>query len=141
MCGKCQELKGAPIFGAGWHDMSSAPKDGSTIEIEMRWGAKPWRGLFRWNDTSVREIDPSERIPGEDLGATGWSGVPHASRGILSAYAWRAFQGDPTKYEDPYSGFDDFDYVILGKRPTAKLQAAEARYEPSWWKRHFSSAA
>lgn len=141
MCGKCRALKGEPIFGAGWHDIASAPKDGSTIEIEVRWGPKPWRGLFRWDAGKVHDIDPSERIQGEDLGATGWSGVPDANSGIILGYAWRPFSGDPAKYEDPYADFNDFEYVILGKRPTAKLRAAEARFNPSWLSRLFTSAA
>lgn len=125
MCSKCEGLKSAPVVGLGWHDMSSAPKDGSVTEIEIRWGSTPWRGLFRWNAGDTAEISPDEFITGEDITAQGWRGVPDATRGILSAHAWRAFKGDPNQYADPYSGFDAFDYVIRGKRPLLKLAAAE----------------
>jgi hypothetical protein len=128
MCAKCKAIKFNPPFGRGWHVMSAAPKDGSIIEIENRWGAKPWRGLFRWADGTT-PVPADERARGEDPGAHGWRNVQHPTMGFIGgAFAWRPFAGDPAKYEDPYDGFDDFNYVILGKRPVLKLAAAEARY-------------
>lgn len=127
MCGKCEALKRNPPFGSGWHDMETAPRDGTTIEIENAGGGKPWRGLYRWG--GVQDFYEDERLPGEDMSASGWRGVPNAGSGFYTgAKAWRAFKGDPETYEDPYSSFDQFDYVIQGKRPTAKLKAAERRY-------------
>ncbi len=70
-----------------------------------------------------------ERLPGEDWNAYGWVGVPDSHMGFIGgAVAWRSFSGDPLTYSDPYDDFDHFDYVIQGKRPTAKLMAAEIRY-------------
>lgn len=112
MCNKCQALKSAPPFGAGWHDMALAPLDGSIVEIESRAGAKPHRNLYRWAGCWVSVKDPRMSIE-------------------YGAHAWRQFNGDPQTYTDPYAGFDDFDFVIRGKRPLLKLGAAELRYRLS----------
>ena len=111
MCARCQALKNETPFGAGWHDMTLAPRDGGTIEIESHAGAKPHRGLYRWS---------SER---------GWVDARDDRLSIAYGdYAWRAFSGDPKTYSDPYSGFDDFNFVVLGMRPMSKLAAAETRW-------------
>jgi hypothetical protein len=36
------------INRSAWQGMSTAPRDGTIIEIECRYGIEPWRGLFRW---------------------------------------------------------------------------------------------
>lgn len=90
--------------------MSLAPQDGSIIEIENRFGAVPWRGLFRWANSA-------------------WRGALDSNIGIYKgAYAWRSFAGDPKSYSNPYARVDAYDYVILGRRPFRKLAVSEVRY-------------
>lgn len=116
-------------FGSGWKGMDCAPHDGSVVEIENRWGAKPWRALFRWTaENRNAGLDPSEIIPGQDIAAGHWVGATDPNLGFIGgAFAWRKFDGDPATHENPFGDVDDFDYVVLGMRPIAKLLAAESR--------------
>jgi hypothetical protein len=34
----------------GWRAMSTAPRDGTAIEIKDSYGLVPWYGVFRWTD-------------------------------------------------------------------------------------------
>jgi hypothetical protein len=106
--------------------MDTAPKDGTVIEIECRYGAKPWRGPFRWTDQAAAwrigsdsgEMHPFtaphpewRRYPGGDIGID-------RQCGALGRSFWRPFSGDlEVPYVDPWAKIDAFDYWYsrLGK--------------------------
>ena len=100
----------APTLGRGWASMSSAPRDGRLIEIECRYGVKPWRALAKCG--SIALLGDGGAEPPSWLCYPDFSGGPFA----LGTVWWRPFNGDPETYWSPYDGIDDYAYYC-GARP------------------------
>lgn len=46
-----------------WLGMSSAPRDGTVIEIRNSYGVVPWYSIFRWSDEMMVQCYRSETMP------------------------------------------------------------------------------
>jgi hypothetical protein len=87
--------------GSDWGPMSTAPKDGTIIEIRCTYGVAPWYGLFRWSNT----VDFGHGAGLSNSAA--WRGVPDSRQGIASedaTFSWRPYYGQPGQYDDPTHG-------------------------------------
>jgi hypothetical protein len=82
--------------------MTSAPRDGTLIEIECGFGTKPWRRIVKWRSDAF----------------AGWVAFPDFMSGpaFEGSCWWRPFSGDPAAHYDPYEQIDDFAYHC-GDRP------------------------
>lgn len=71
-----------------WHEIDSAPRDGTVIEIKNSYGIAPYYGLYKWDGLCWQsERDPSITI------MTGNHDL-----------SWRAYSGSVSDYRDPTGG-------------------------------------
>lgn len=67
--------------------MSTAPRDGTIIEIKCSYGIMPWYALGQYIDGELRQYPDSMK---------GWTNE--------NSLSWREFDGDPENYVDPTNG-------------------------------------
>ena len=74
-----------------WRDITSAPRDGTVIEIQNNWGVAPSFGIYKWVD------------------ATGWVNARDDNFGVGDGahLSWRPFEGEASDYVDPTKGAQD----------------------------------
>lgn len=78
-----------------WQEMSTAPRDGTPIEVRCTYGIAPWYGLYIWGvEPEWPDSDPR------------WMQVGDPCAGICEnmSFQWRPYQGDPLAYIDPTHG-------------------------------------
>ena len=75
-----------------WKDITTAPKDGSIIEIQNNWTLAPWYTLSIWNNDceSWQNLENGKVINSF-----------HINGGHLK---WREFKGNILRYKDPTNG-------------------------------------
>lgn len=73
---------------SNWKDITSAPRDGTPIELENCYGIRPTYSLCKW-------------IQGQ-----GWIHVNDECHGVGDGpwLRWREYKGDPSAYVDPTNG-------------------------------------
>lgn len=77
-------------LSSGWQSMSSAPRDGSIIELRCDYGIAPWFGLFRWDgERWSNAIRDGSSVSGEDT------------------LTWRHTTAFTSNYVDPTGGQQD----------------------------------
>lgn len=89
-----QSIMPAAGCAPGWHQMATAPRDGTPVEIMNSYGVAPTYGLFRWA-AMFSSNTPS------------WVGVDRPNTGLMPGddhYCWRPYTGDPAAYVDPTNG-------------------------------------
>ena len=94
-----QPAQAAWCDGRGWQDISTAPRDGTSIELCNQWGIMPTYALCKW--TKTRIVNGETYTFGPD-----WVDVLDNSRGVIDGQhlSWRPYTGDPAHYEDPTHG-------------------------------------
>lgn len=90
-----------------WQSMATAPRDGTVVEIQCRYGIRPWYDLMRW--TATKEIvNLATNMPAGtvQLPSPEWSSVTKPGIGLMSEerVQWRPYTGDPQHYRDPTNG-------------------------------------
>lgn len=70
-----------------WHEMDSAPRDGTVIELKNTYGLAPWYGLFKWTEHGWEDAIQSGRTISDD-----------------DYINWRRYSGEIESYQDPTSG-------------------------------------
>lgn len=80
----------------GWRSMDTAPRDGTVVELENRYGIAPWYGLFRWTAEhhGYTDTQPSWIMATD----------PRSSVSNDASLRWRPFNGDVAEYTDPTNG-------------------------------------
>ncbi len=48
---RCDSI--AAASHGGWKPMSSAPRDGTVVEMIETYGVAPWYGIFKWTDEAI----------------------------------------------------------------------------------------
>jgi hypothetical protein len=91
---------------AGWRSMSTAPRDGSVIELRCTYGVAPWYGLFKWSN-EVQTPD-GRRV---ELGKKRWTDAIDVNKGVAdeSSLSWRPYSGAVENYVDPTHGRQNTD--------------------------------
>lgn len=112
----------------GWQPISSAPKDGTVIEVRCTYGVAPWYGLFRW----TKQIT----IDGATFDSPGWHRVGDDRIGFTedSTFTWRPYNGASSAYVDPTDGAQMTDAYWRGAA-AAKAGLPLDAFEPSRWTR------
>lgn len=89
----------------GWQEMSSAPRDGTWIEVKNTYGVAPSYGLARWTDEGMAHgpdglVPYKRREPAWDDGeGGGYMDGEHLH--------WRPYDGNPKTYIDPTGGLQN----------------------------------
>lgn len=92
--------------GGGWRDMSTAPRDGTPIEVKCTYGVAPTYQLSYWSDE--RRVHESNGLTIErNTGECNWWSTDTKIGSTYSDEAslvWRPYEGDPKAYVDPTRG-------------------------------------
>ncbi len=126
-----------------WRSMSSAPRDGTFVELECTYGVAPWYCLARWTDeivlagkTTFKSHQFSWQKPWPD------NGGPFDEHSLR----WRSYNGIVSSYIDPTGGQQN-DAVYWRKAVARKYGLPEDHFEkyiksdvdnehrPSFWLR------
>lgn len=108
---QCNNLMGmAPQGGgldSGWKPMSTAPHDGTIIEVCNNYGIAPYYGLYRWT-TERKCFDNNGKIETFTM-APGWVSVKDGMQSFEEGhhFTWRPYSGTPEGYRDPTGGAQD----------------------------------
>lgn len=100
-----------------WKPISTAPRDGTFIEVMETYGIAPWYGLFRWTrenpSSEIIVCDPKDGhcSPSPKKTET-WlsekpkwiSGDGHSVSDDDKCLFWRPYSGSSDKYKDPTGG-------------------------------------
>jgi hypothetical protein len=94
-----------PKQGAAWLPMSSAPRDGTVIELRCTYGVAPWYGLHRWT-REQGSISPDGGIGVFMADTSRWVAVPDSSHSLDDEQhlSWRPYAGKIEDYRDPTNG-------------------------------------
>jgi hypothetical protein len=78
-------ISGSP---PGWLDITTAPRDGTVVEIQNNWGVAPWYAVCKW-------------VPGY-----GWMNATDPTRGMSDGphLSWRPYTNNRSSYVDPTHG-------------------------------------
>lgn len=76
-------------LGNGWQSMSTAPKDGTQVEICCTYGVAPWYGVYSWKNGRWSEVNDNSKGLTED-----------------NSFHWRPYSNGkcPAEYIDPTGG-------------------------------------
>lgn len=90
--------------GQDWRPISSAPHDGTVIEVRCTYGVAPWYGIYRWTDT--RKLRDQNGQESEWKSEPSWVKVSDESSGFIedSTFTWRPYSGRVSSYVDPTGG-------------------------------------
>lgn len=93
-----------PAAADEWQSMTTAPRDGSTIEIQNNYGVMPWYGIFRWAET---DYGPGAWCSG-GCQSHEWQSADRLGSSLMpgdeSSLKWRPYTGSIQRYVDPTSG-------------------------------------
>lgn len=91
----------ASAYG-GWKPVSTAPRDGTIIEMLETYGVAPWYGLFKWDKSFSKSMTA---VTGKPY----WQSIDKPSTAVSEdkCLFWRPYKGIG-KYVDPTGGFQDF---------------------------------
>jgi len=100
-----------------WQPMSTAPRNGTIIEIECRYGVKPWRRLHKWSN--VRRMEIGGEIRELIFDEPSWVSIPNEANSIAfeNSCVWRPWSGPIEEFHDPLAGFDEYEYYTGGRPP------------------------
>lgn len=107
--------------GDGWQQMTTAPRDGTPVELKNSYGVVPWYGLFRWTDEStIRTTESYTDTEGKhrirDLGERPyklpkptWVSIGRQGQSVDDGpyLQWRPYGSAPASYIDPTGGMQD----------------------------------
>jgi hypothetical protein len=110
----------SPPVGSGWCDMSTAPRDGTVVELCCTYGVVPWYGVYRWSDELTTRLiicgtdgdgRPTQRV-GEPITGKSeatWRDHQDSSKSVRDeAYlSWRPYERRGAVYVDPTGGLQD----------------------------------
>lgn len=80
----------------GWSDMTSAPTDGTVIEIQNNYGIAPCFGLYKRQDEKWIDVVASHQ-----------NSTMYISEGDIIAFSCRPYTGTVEDYVDPTFGEQD----------------------------------
>ena len=92
----------------GWRSMTTAPGDGTIVELKNTFGVAPWYGIYKWTDEmQSRENDWS--LTAFKLQKPTWADMrqPGISISEEERLQWRPFTGIAGGYVDPTGGAQD----------------------------------
>lgn len=91
--------------GRDWQPMSSAPRDGTWVELKCSYGVAPWYCVARWTneDIAIGRDGPVKITNAEPAWREPEGGGPF-SEGSLE---WRPYRGEPEEYSDPTGGLQN----------------------------------
>ena len=92
-----------------WLPMTTAPHDGTTIEIRCTYGVAPWFGLFKWT-TEFTTTQDGKIFTFQ--GAGQWRGAEPGKENLGigdegSDFTWRPYHGNASAYHDPTGGIQN----------------------------------
>lgn len=113
----------AGLFGAGngngmaigdWQPMSTAPRDGTPVELRCTYGVAPWYGLFSWTDEAMVSVtichsDGTQTHEPRQLHKVtpGWHDASGQGVSDEQYLTWRPYSGNAGGYVDPTGGLQD----------------------------------
>lgn len=142
--------------GNGWRTMDSAPRDGSYVELECRYGVAPWYCIARWTDEVVSSDQNGLRHTWKQHEKS-WQKPEGGGPFSEGSLRWRPYNGEVSAYSDPTGGAQDSPAYWRGAiaakyglpldafeedtrrnvARNAKVMASEpaSKVSPSWWDR------
>lgn len=108
-------MEACDITPPGWRPMSSAPRDGTVIEVRNAFGLLPTYSIDKWADFGgqLGWVDAKPRPPchdpapvlikdkaGKTIGGTYTSSCFTTGFATDPGRAWRPYVGDPAAYRD-----------------------------------------
>lgn len=120
--------------------MSTAPRDGTVVEIKCSYGVAPWYGLFRWTDEQVVTARDGTKMAFKTKDPS-WVGVDRPGHGLCSgddSLQWRPHDGNAEAYVDPTGGAQS-DPAYWRAAVARKYGLPADHFEPkrSLWNRLF----
>ena len=87
-----------------WQPISTAPRDGTVIEIRCTYGVAPWFGIYRWTDGTMTLVQDGKEYTFK--GEPRWAKVGDDQSGFSEgpSFSWRPYKGDTASYVDPTGG-------------------------------------
>lgn len=100
-----------------WRPMTSAPRDGTVVELRCTYGVRPWYGLFRWTD-SMEMLDQQGALVTMYMQSPWWASLKRPGQGMTDdkTLMWRPYEGDPGAYIDPTQGAQETAAYWRGER-------------------------
>jgi hypothetical protein len=98
---RCDSANAA--YSGGWKPASSAPRNGTTVEMMETYGIAPWYGQFKWSmDASAVE---DGKVVHYKTATPSWVSVDNPGHGVSddACLFWRPTK-TPAKYVDPTKG-------------------------------------
>jgi hypothetical protein len=83
-----------------WRSLASAPRDGTIVELECRYGTEPWYGLHRWtNERQAIDMQTGARQLCHDAPAA-WVNAQDAAKALQDGpdLRWRRYDGTVAEY-------------------------------------------
>lgn len=90
--------------GINWQPMSTAPRDGTVVEIKNSYGVAPTYSLGKWTDEGLAHGRDGQMHPFKRDHAS-WFNIKSGGGWISeSSLSWRPYVGDVDSYVDPTGG-------------------------------------
>jgi hypothetical protein len=90
-----------------WQHMSTAPRDGTVVELMCTYGVAPWYGIYRWTDEGYirgkNGLEPYKHSKPQWISVLPGRGSPFDE----SSLKWRPYTGEASNYVDPTGGQQD----------------------------------
>lgn len=95
-----------------WRSMTSAPHDGTIIEIRCTYGVAPWYGLYHWVAPTMSVQDQDGHWTKSTEAQKRWAKVGDDYSGFSEggSFSWRPYSGSATQYVDPTGGAQNTAY-------------------------------
>lgn len=105
---ECDSIAAASY--GGWKPVSTAPRDGTVVEMMQTYGVAPTYGLYKWTrELMVLELVFGQRSPQPKpykMKTPAWVSADNSGSYFDSSRClfWRPYKGDVAKYVDPTGG-------------------------------------